>query len=125
VTVASPSKQQGGWTGWVPGLVLGVIDAFGLLELGVVGLAFSVLSILLIAWKGPRLMALAGLVSGAGAAWTILFSGVMLRCAAENAVPGQGCEAGDIGSWVAIAIAMLVVGLVASFSLARRSARRG
>jgi hypothetical protein len=120
VTVGSPSDLPGRWTGWIPGLVLGVIDAFGLLELGFVGLAFTVLSVMLIAWKGPRRMALAGLVSGAGAAWTILFSGVMLRCAAENAVPGQSCEAGDIGSWVALAVAILIAGLVGSFAVARR-----
>jgi hypothetical protein len=125
VTVGSRPKQRGGWNGWLPGFVLGVIDGFGLLELGFVGLVFSVLSVLLIAWKGPRLMAIAGLASGAGAVWTILLSGVMLRCAAENAVPGQSCQAGDIGSWVAVAIAILVVGLAASLILARRSARRG
>jgi hypothetical protein len=119
VTEAPSTERSVIRSGWLSGIVLGAANGFALLELGVIGLGFTILSLLLIAWKGPRLIAAAGLVTGAGGVWTLLFGRVMLSC-----TPSEGCDAEGIGSWVAIAIAILAIGLVASFAAVRQSARR-
>jgi hypothetical protein len=103
------------------GLVLGACDGLALLETGAMGLVLTALSLLLIAWKGPRLLATSGLVTGAGVTWTLLFTRVMLSCASENAAAAGSCDAGDIRLWVAIGGAIALAGLGLSLVAARRS----
>ena len=114
----SPASQPSRRSGWLPGLVLGAVNAFALLETGVIGLVLTVLSLLLIAWKGPRLVAAAGFVTGAGGLWTLLFARVMLSCTFAN-----GCDAGNIDVWVAVAAVILAVGISATMLAVRRSRR--
>ena len=64
--------------------------------------------------------AAAGLVTGVGLVWTLLFVNVMTRCAIENLTPGSGCEVGDIGVYVAVAIGVLLLGAVGTVIAARR-----
>jgi len=123
VPKSATTYQPSAWSAWVAGLVLGAVSAFALLALGVVGIVLTIVSVLLIAWKGPRLLAMAGLVTGAGVTWTLLFARVMLSCASENATAAGSCEAGDIGLWVATGAAITLFGLVLSLVAARRSRR--
>jgi hypothetical protein len=101
-------------------LFLGAIDSIMLLELGVIGMAFTLVCLALIAWKGPRLAATAGLVTGLGVIGTILFAMVAARCAVENATPGSGCDAGDIWTWIAVAVGVLALGVAGTVQAARR-----
>lgn len=101
---------------WLSGLVLGAVSGLALLALGTIGLALVVASALLILVKGPRALPAAGFVSGLGLVWTALLARVALTCVAP------GCEAGDIGGWVAKAATIFVIGLVASAFALRRSA---
>ncbi len=105
---------------WLIGLFLGAIDAVMLLELGYIGVGFTLVFVGLIVWKGPRLPAAAGLITGLGLFWTLAFARVMFECAVENATPGRGCEAGDIGGWVAVAAGITLVGAIATVVAARR-----
>jgi hypothetical protein len=103
-------------SGWLPGLVLGAVDAFALLETGVIGLGITVLTVALLAWKGPRFIATAGLVTGLGAVWTLLFGRVLLSC-----TPAESCDARGIGAWVMVAAAILAVGVGGSIVAVRRA----
>ena len=105
---------------WLIGLFFGAIDSILLFELGFVGVLFTLAFVGLVAWKGPRLPAASGLVTGLGLVWTILFAQVMARCAIENATPGSGCDAGDIGPWVAAVAGVLLLGIAATVVAARR-----
>ena len=105
---------------WLIGLFFGAIDAVMLLELGYIGVGFTLVFVGLIVWKGPRLPAAAGLITGLGLFWTLAFARVIVECAVENATPGRGCEAGDIGSWVAVAAGITLVGAIATVVAARR-----
>ena len=73
------------------------------------------LSAALIVWKGPRLLATAGLVTGLGAVWTLLFGRVLVTC-----TPADGCDARGIGGWVAVAAVILAVGITGSIVAVRR-----
>ena len=115
-----PPEQTSPMSAWLIGLFFGAIDAIMLFELGYIGMGFTLVFIALVAWKGPRLPAYAGLVSGVGLVWTILLANVGVRCAIENSTPGSGCDAGDIWAWVAGAASVLAVGLGATVLAARR-----
>jgi hypothetical protein len=105
---------------WLIGFFLGAIAGFALLEFGFVGLVWGLACLGVIAWKGPRLPASAGVLAGIGAVWTILFARVMVQCSIENATPGSGCEAGDIGEWVVAAGSLLLLGIAGTILAARR-----
>lgn len=107
-------------SGWLPGLVLGVIDGIALLEIGTVGLALAVATLALVAWKGPRFLALAGFLTGAGLIWTVLFARVGLACLFDAQLPGEDCSAPLIGPWTAIAAVTFVTGLATSALALRR-----
>ena len=119
MTKEPSANRTGPWSGWLAGLVLGAISGFALLELGVIGLAIASLSLLLIAWTGPRLPATTGLVTGAGGVWTLLFGRVMLSC-----TPAESCDARGIEQWVAVAAMILAVGLAATVLTWRKSRSR-
>lgn len=109
---------------WAIGFGLGAIATVGLLELGFLGLGFVALAAGLIAWKGPRLMGLSGLLVGLGAVLLLLFGRVLVSCASENASAPGSCDAGDIGFWVAVAAGMAALGVAATAVAIRRPARR-
>jgi hypothetical protein len=109
--------------GWLSGLVLGGVSGLALLVLGTLGLVFGLLSLGLILWRGPRGLAGAGLLTGLGLIWTVLFARVALTCGGPFD-PGVGtCGAPDLGGWIATSVAMFAVGLVASAFALRRSRR--
>lgn len=110
-------------TAWLAGLVLGVASGFLVLELGVVGLAFVVASIAVIAWKGPRIVVFGGLLAGFGGLWTVLFARVALTCGAAALFPDQTCSTEDLTPWVLGSAAVLVLGLGVSWNGARRMRR--
>lgn len=118
-TAPRPDLQSG----WLSGLVLGFLSGIALMSFGAFGLALLAASVLLIAWQGPRLVATAGLLAGAGLLWTVLFLKVALSCAATNATSGERCDPGSIWSWAAVAAAIFMAGLFGS-SLAFRWSRR-
>jgi len=99
---------------WAPGALLGAVGGVFLLTGGVFGLAFVAIALGLIAWKGPRLAALAGFTTGFGAAWLALFLRTDLSCAAMNASSGGTCVAGDLSAWYAAAGILVAVGLALS-----------
>ena len=107
---------------WTSGLVLGVVSGLTLITFGVPGAVFAALSLGLIAWKGPRLLAAAGLVMGIGLIWSVLFARVGLDCTVFLGA-GQGCELGTIWGWVAVSVAFFVGGIVTS-ALALQRTRR-
>jgi hypothetical protein len=104
--------------------MLGAINGIALVSLGRLGLPLLALTLLLIAWKGPRLVASAGLLTGAGLIWTVAFARLGLSCVLRQPLPGEDCGASGIGPWVAVSAATFVSGLVASM-VAFRRARRG
>jgi hypothetical protein len=84
-------------SGWLSGLVLGAITGLTSVSfaLGILAPALLVLSILLILWKGPRLIAGAGYLTGFGLAWTVLITNATLTCLTIDRGPGRWCEPGD------------------------------
>ena len=79
-------------------------------------------SIGVVLWQGPRLPGLAGIVTGVGLTWTVLFLRVKLECDAFNAVPGQECVAPGVEQFLAGAATVAVVGAV--LSVIARATRR-
>jgi hypothetical protein len=110
---------------WTIGLVLGLASCLLLLEGGYVGILFGVLTLGLIAWKGPRAIATAGWVTGFGALLTLLYSRVATSCGSDPASPGNGCQPGDIVFWTAAAVGVLLLGVLGTAILVRRSRRSG
>lgn len=122
--VNGASPTAGAFGGWLPGLVLGVATGFLLLELGTIGLGFALVSVILIAWKGPRLAASAGFLTGAGLIWTVLFARVAVSCAIDAQLPGEDCEAPGIVPWILVATVTFGLGLITSAVAFARSLRR-
>lgn len=108
---------------WLSGLVLGVACGFLVIELGVVGLAFLALAVFLIVWKGPRMLAFGGLLTGFGCLWAVLFARVALTCGADAFFPDAGCATEDLTSWIAGSAAIFVLGLGLSAVALRRMPR--
>jgi hypothetical protein len=94
-----------------------------LLSLGVYGLIFLLACIGLILWKGPRLLAGAGLLTGLGLVCTVLFARVALTCGGPLDPRVSECHAGDLTGWVVGSAAVFVSGLVASAVALRRTMR--
>ena len=107
---------------WLSGLVLGVVSGLMLVTWGAMGLIFALLSLALIIWKGPRMLAAGGLLMGIGLIWSVLFARVGLDCTVFLD-PGEGCELGSIGSWVAVSVAFFVGGILASAFALQRTKR--
>ena len=106
---------------WFAGLVLGLASGLCILVAGFIGITVLAAALLLIAWKGPRSLALTGLVSGIGLGWTILFGRVWLTCDVLPQPPGTECDSGGISPRVVAALGIAVAGLVASALALRRS----
>jgi hypothetical protein len=94
------------------------------LELGVLGVGFLAVALGLIAWKGPRVLAAAGLATGLGLIWTVLFLRVQLTCGPGAALPETGCVSEDLSPWIAGSGVIFVAGLIASAVALRRSATK-
>ena len=109
---------------WVSGLVLGIASGFLGIEFGVLGLTFLALAVLLIAWKGPRLLALGGLLSGFGLLWTVLFARVQLTCGPRAMFPESGCSSEDLSQWILGSAGVFAFGLLLSAIALRRWAGR-
>jgi len=107
---------------WLSGLVLGAVGGIGVLEVGLLGLGFLVVALGLIAWKGPRILAAAGLATGFGLIWTLLFLRVQWTCAPGAPLPETGCVSEDLTPWIAGSAVIFVAGLVASAAAFRRAA---
>jgi hypothetical protein len=118
--VSEDSTQTSPMSAWLIGLFFGAIDSILLFELGFIGLLFTLAFVGLIVWKGPRLPAASGLITGVGLVWTILFANTMARCAIDSATPGSGCDAAGIGPLVAFAVGLLLLGAVGTVVAARR-----
>ena len=107
-------------TAWLAFALLGVLDSVLLPEFPIAGVVVVALALAGIGWKPPRAAAVAGFITGIGGTWT----GVMVRgkvsCEAFNAVPGQGCEAPGIDSWIVIGIVMLAIGTLATIGVVLR-----
>jgi hypothetical protein len=116
----SPTPRSAFGSNWLAGLVLGAVNGTALLSLGMLILPLLLASLLLIAWKGPRLIAGAGFLTGAGLLWTVLFLRVALTCGGPLDTGAGTCVAGDLGGWIAGAAAILVVGLLVSAAAFRR-----
>jgi len=112
--------QTSPMSAWLIGLFFGAIDSILLFELGFIGLLFTLVFVGLIAWKGPRLPAASGLVTGVGLVWTLLFANVFLACAASKLRPGEDCDLAGIGPWVATAAGVLLLGALGTIFAARR-----
>jgi hypothetical protein len=111
-------------TTWLAFALLGVLDAVLLLELPPVGFLLLVLAIGGMVWRRPQATAFAGLVTGIGGTWTALMLRVKISCEAFDAVPGQGCAAPDIDTWILIGLAILAIGILATLALALRERPR-
>ena len=68
-----------------------------------------------------RLAALGGLLVGLPTAWLAIIGQATLRCAEFDAQAGQGCVMSDATGWVAVAVALLAVGIVGTVAAAARS----
>ena len=113
--------------GWLSGLVLGALAGLTSISfvLGVIGLPIIVTSLALIAWKGPRLLAGAGFLTGWGLLWTVAIVQSTVACLTFERGPGRWCEPADTGAWLVAGIVMFALGLAASaFAFARRAGRR-
>jgi len=108
---------------WLSGLVLGAVGGVGVLELGLLGVGFLVVALGLIAWKGPRMLAAAGLATGFGLIWTVLFLRVQLTCGPGAPLAEDGCVSEDLSAWIAGSGVVFVAGLVASAAAFRRWTR--
>ena len=115
--------MSGPASGWLAGLVLGAATGFAVIELGVFGVAFLLVALALIAWKGPRLLAAGGLLTGFGLLWTVLFSRLVLTCGADAFFPDPNCFSDDVTSWVAASATIFVAGLLISASALSRIRR--
>ena len=116
-------RSSGPASGWLAGVVLGVVGGISLVSLGVPGIGFLAVALVLIAWKGPRLLAGAGLVTGLGLIWTVLFARVQLTCGADALFADPSCFSDDLTPWIAGATGIFVTGLVASALALRRETR--
>lgn len=113
-------------SGWLAGLLLGALVGLTTISfaLGVLGLPIILASVALIAWKGPRQLAGAGLLTGWGLLWTVLIVNSTVACLTIDRGPGRWCEPGDTGGWLLAGIAIFVVGLVTSAAAFGRLPRR-
>jgi hypothetical protein len=108
---------------WLAGLVLGAISGLGVLVAGILGAVILVAAVLLIAIHRPRGLSAAGLVTGLGLVWTVLFARVALTCGGPLDPGTSTCGAGDLSVWIAASVVLFAVGLVAS-ALALQRTRR-
>jgi hypothetical protein len=107
-------------TVWLAFGVLGAAGGIVVLEFPSGGLLLLGAALVGIAVKPPRGAALAGLVTGLGGTWTILFLRVKVDCDAFNAQPGQACESPAIEGWIVAGAFVLGIGVLATLLVFRR-----
>jgi hypothetical protein len=103
--------------------VLGVASGVVLLTLGVYGLLYLLACVGLVLWKGPRLLAGAGIVAGVGLVSTVLFARVALTCGGPLDPHVSQCSTSDLTAWIAGGATVFVFGLFASALALRRTHR--
>jgi hypothetical protein len=124
MTIPAPPSSSGypRRTAWLAGAMLGAIGGILLFVFPAAGVLMLAVALGLVLWQGPRLAGLAGIVSGIGLTWTVVFLRVKVECEAFNAAPGQECVAPEVDQFLAGAAAVAVVG--ALLSVAAWAARR-
>ena len=90
---------------WIAGAALGLLAGFLLLEGPLFGLIVLIAAAALVAVKGDRRSGFGGLLVGLGGIWTLLLGRVKLTCTAS-----VGCLTPTIDTYLAIGIAILVLG---------------
>ena len=108
---------------WLSGLVLGVVSGVTVVMLGSIGLVFALASLALITWKGPRGLAFAGLLTGFGLIWTVLFAHSALTCGGPFDPRVSTCVASDLTRWISGSAAIFAFGLVTSARALQRTRR--
>jgi uncharacterized protein (DUF2062 family) len=105
---------------WVAGLVVGVASGFWFAEWPTFGaflaVAFAVPALL----SRARLAALGGLFVGLPATWLAVIGLATKRCTDFDAQRGQECVMTDVGSWVAFATGLLLLGAISTLIASRR-----
>ena len=108
---------------WTSGLLVGALVGLALLEIPTLGLVAGVLAAAALA-RTRGLPALAGMLCGTGASALAIMAWSNQLCDASNASgPGYqaGCTVPDLTFQVALAAALLVVGIASTASLYARS----
>ena len=108
-------------SGWIPGFVVGVAAGFATLEFPTLGWLLVIMFVIVAAILGPRIGAIAGLLTGLGSIWLVLLGRVAISCQATGSE--LGCHAPDIEPWLVAGGAMLAAGValtVVAFGRARR-----
>jgi len=95
--------------GWIPGFVVGVAAGFATLELPTLGWLLVIVFSIIAAIRGPRIAAIAGLLTGLGSIWLVILGHVAISCQATGSEPG--CHAPDIAPWLIAGGAMLAAGV--------------
>jgi hypothetical protein len=105
--------------GWLAGLVVGVVAGFWFAEWPTLGALIAIAFAVPAAISRERVAALGGLLVGIPAMWLTVIGLATARCADFGRQPGQECAMADVGPWVAVAIAVLILGGVATVVAAR------
>lgn len=111
-------------TPWLAGLMLGVVVGLTTISfaLGILGIPILVGSLILIVWKGPRMIAFTGLVTGVGLVWLFLFGRLALTCGGPlDLDPNTTCGAGDLTGAIVVSAVVLALGLAGSAFAFRRA----
>jgi hypothetical protein len=112
---------------WLAGVLLGVLTGLTTISfvLGLLGLPILAVSVALILWKGPRLLAGAGFFTGWGLLCTVAITQSTIACLTFERGPGRWCEpAENVGPWIVTGVVAFVVGLGMSALALRRRARQ-
>jgi hypothetical protein len=109
---------------WLAGLVVGAVAGFWFAEFPTLGMVIAVAFAVPAVLSRARLAALGGLLVGLPGTWLLVIGQATLRCAEFDAQPGQECVMADVGGWIAVAFALLVVGVGLSVAAALRQVGR-
>lgn len=106
-------------TAWLSGLVVGVAAGVVALELPTVGWLILIAFVVGTLVSPKRLAALGGLGVGCGAAWLATLGQSIVACRAFTG-PGRECVEPDLTAWLAVAVAMVLGGALATIVAGRR-----
>ena len=107
--------------GWIPGFVVGVAAGFATLEFPTLGWLLVIVFAILAAILGPRMAAIAGLLTGLGTIWLVILGRVAISCQATG--DELGCHAPEIAPWLIAGGAMLATGVALTVVAYRRGRR--
>ena len=110
---------------WAIGLLLGALDGLLAAELPVMGLVLLGLGVALNARTPTRLAGIGGLLLGFGGLWFLVLWNAMVRCAAFDALPDQGCSMPSVTGFLVIAAVPMVAGIGLTVLAIRGGSRRG